>query len=208
MKLLAIETTAPVATVALWRDGEGTLYSADDTKKHAETVLPLVERLLAETGETLSAMDYFAVDIGPGSFTGVRIGVCIANAFGYAMQKPVIGCNALETLREALRGVSEPVCTMIDARNGNAYAALYEGENVLLEPKAVVAAEYLDRLPGNVRFVGDVPGLAQSDPASARYPDAGALARLAARRTERAQERALPLYLRASQAERLHKREA
>ncbi len=208
MKLLAIETTAPVATVALWRDGEETRYSADDTKKHAETVLPLVERLLAETGETLSAMDYFAVDIGPGSFTGVRIGVCIANAFGYAMQKPVIGCNALETLREALRGVSEPVCTMIDARNGNAYAALYEGENVLLEPKAVVIAEYLDRLPGNVRFVGDVPGLAQSDPASARYPDAGALARLAARRTERAQERALPLYLRASQAERLHKREA
>lgn len=208
MKLLAIETTAPVATVALWRDGEVTLYSADDTKKHAETVLPLVERLLAETGETLSAMDYFAVDIGPGSFTGVRIGVCIANAFGYAMQKPVIGCNALETLREALRGVSEPVCTMIDARNGNAYAALYEGENVLLEPKAVVVAEYLDRLPGIVRFAGDVPGLAQSDPASARYPDAGALARLAARRTERAQERALPLYLRASQAERLHKREA
>lgn len=208
MKLLAIETTAPVATVALWRDGEVTLYSADDTKKHAETVLPLVERLLVETGETLSAMDYFAVDIGPGSFTGVRIGVCIANAFGYAMQKPVIGCNALETLREALRGVSEPVCTMIDARNGNAYAALYEGENVLLEPKAVVVAEYLDRLPGIVRFAGDVPGLAQSDPASARYPDAGALARLAARRTERAQERALPLYLRASQAERLHKREA
>lgn len=208
MKLLAIETTAPVATVALWRDGEVTRYSADDTKKHAETVLPLVERLLAETGETLSAMDYFAVDIGPGSFTGVRIGVCIANAFGYAMQKPVIGCNALETLREALRGVSEPVCTMIDARNGNAYAALYEGENVLLEPKAVVVAEYLDRLPGIVRFAGDVPGLAQSDPASARYPDAGALARLAARRTERAQARALPLYLRASQAERLHKREA
>lgn len=208
MKLLAIETTAPVATVALWCDGEVTWYSADDTKKHAETVLPLVERLLAETGETLSAMDYFAVDIGPGSFTGVRIGVCIANAFGYAMQKPVIGCNALETLREALRGVSEPVCTMIDARNGNAYAALYEGENVLLEPKAVVVAEYLDRLPGNVRFAGDVPGLAQSDPASARYPDAGALARLAARRTERAQARALPLYLRASQAERLHKREA
>ena len=208
MKLLAIETTAPVATVALWRDGEVTRYSADDTKKHAETVLPLVERLLAETGETLSAMDYFAVDIGPGSFTGVRIGVCIANAVGYAMQNPVIGCNALETLREALRGVSEPVCTMIDARNGNAYAALYEGENVLLEPKAVVVAEYLDRLPGNVRFVGDVPGLAQSDPASARYPDAGALARLAARRTERAQARALPLYLRASQAERLHKREA
>ena len=208
MKLLAIETTAPVATVALWRDGEVTRYSADDTKKHAETVLPLVERLLAETGETLSAMDYFAVDIGPGSFTGVRIGVCIANAVGYAMQNPVIGCNALETLREALRGVSEPVCTMIDARNGNAYAALYEGENVLLEPKAVVVADYLDRLPGNVRFVGDVPGLAQSDPASARYPDAGALARLAARRTERAQARALPLYLRASQAERLHKREA
>lgn len=208
MKLLAIETTAPVATVALWRDGEVTRYSADDTKKHAETVLPLVERLLAETGETLSAMDYFAVDIGPGSFTGVRIGVCIANAFGYAMQKPVIGCNALETLREALRGVSEPVCTMIDARNGNAYAALYEGENVLLEPKAVVVAEYLDRLPGNVRFAGDVPGLTQSDPASARYPDAGALARLAARRTERAQARALPLYFRASQAERLHKREA
>lgn len=208
MKLLAIETTAPVATVALWRDGEVTRYSADDTKKHAETVLPLVERLLAETGETLSAVDYFAVDIGPGSFTGVRIGVCIANAFGYAMQKPVIGCNALETLREALRGVSEPVCTMIDARNGNAYASLYEGENVLLEPKAVVVAEYLDRLPGIVRFAGDVPGLAQSDPASARYPDAGALARLAARRTERAQERALPLYLRASQAERLHKREA
>ena len=108
--------------------------------------------------------------------------------------------------------VPTTLLSMVDSSIGGKTAIDFMGvKNVVgsfYQPKAVVVAEYLDRLPGNVRFVGDVPGLAQSDPASARYPDAGALARLAARRTERAQERALPLYLRASQAERLHKREA
>ena len=136
MKLLAIETTAPVATVALWRDGEVTRYSADDTKKHAETVLPLVERLLAETGETLSAMDYFAVDIGPGSFTGVRIGVCIANAFGYAMQKPVIGCNALETLRDKYGDIAP------DAKNYEAFRK--EKEQILARMKEKMERESKD----------------------------------------------------------------
>ena len=85
MTILAIETTAAVASAAIWRDGAvAASLHADAGLRHAETVLPLIQRLLQEQETALEEVDAFAVDIGPGSFTGVRIGVCIANGLAYA----------------------------------------------------------------------------------------------------------------------------
>ena len=91
MLILACDTSCYVASAALVRDGVCLceLFAPTD-RKHAETALPLMERLLAETETALASLDLLAVDIGPGSFTGVRIGVSTVNAMAYALDKPVV----------------------------------------------------------------------------------------------------------------------
>ena len=127
MMLLAIDTTSTTATAALFRNG--TLIAqreADASKKHAETILPLIDALLEENGVTIAQVDRFAVDIGPGSFTGVRIGVSLINALAFASGKPVTPVDSLFTLALSAGETERPVCAMIDARNGNAYAAQFD----------------------------------------------------------------------------------
>ena len=84
MKILAFETTDTVASVALYLDGRVIETVIDSTMRHAVSVLPAAQALLADAGLKTADMDAFAADVGPGSFTGVRIGVCMANALGAA----------------------------------------------------------------------------------------------------------------------------
>ena len=192
MKLLAFETTDAVASVALYLDGEvfETVLSTD--KRHAESVLPAAEALLSAHGLSTSDMDAFAADVGPGSFTGVRIGVCMANALGAAHRKPVVAVNALEAL--AYPHADETVCALIDARNGNGYGALYQNGEALVAPCACVIAEFTANLPEGCRRIGtgtDNPAL----------PSAANVARIAATRC--GEKEISPLYLKLSQAERM-----
>ncbi len=197
MKLLGFETTDSVASVALNLDGEVFCTRLETKKRHAESVLPAAEALLAAHGLSTSDMDAFAVDVGPGSFTGVRIGVCLANALGLAHQKPVIAVNALETLAFPLRDNGLPVCAMIDARNGNGYGALYQGTLALRNPVACEIASFCRDLPD--QYIGT--GTAFSDQA---LPCADAVVQIAA---ERAGEKQVsPLYLKLSQAERMQQK--
>ena len=197
MMLLAIDTTAATATAALFRNG--TLIAereADASKKHAETILPLIDALLEENGVTIAQVDRFAVDIGPGSFTGVRIGVSLINALAFASGKPVIPVDSLFTLALSAGETERPVCAMIDARNGNAYAALYQAGATLIEPCAVQTESFLAKLPQDAILVGDV----QAEPKT--YPRAKHVGVAALRHVERATQEADPIYLRPSQAER------
>lgn len=191
MKLLALESSDRVAEAALYLDGTVYTLSGDSAKKHAETLLPAVERLLDSHGLTTADMDAFAADIGPGSFTGVRIGVCTANALAMAHGKPVIAVNALEALAYGRPG---RVLAMIDARNGNAYAAVYADGTELVAPCACETLAFLREHGEGAVTVGS----AAAEPS---YPTAEAVARIAA--TRQAAERLVPLYLRPPQAERL-----
>lgn len=200
MMMLALETTAKLASVALL-DGETVLdvLYCDVEKKHAETVLPAIEQLLEQQRIDLERVDAFAVDIGPGSFTGVRIGVCIANALAYALHKPAMPVDSLRTLCQTALDQHGEVCALIDARNGNAYAARYESGICIEAPKAVVLEPYLRRLPEDVAFVGDVLPACRS----LTYPDAASLGLAALACGNDGVREARPLYLRPSQAERL-----
>ncbi len=200
MKLLAADTTAAVATVALF-DGENCILEleADGEKKHAETVAPMIDQLLSQTGTRTDEIDVFAVDIGPGSFTGVRIGVSLINAMAFALKKQVVPVDALRTLYTACGEPSKPVCAMIDARNGNAYAALYQAGETLTAPCAVEIESYLKTLPPETVFYGD----ANTD--TPAYPRAKAVGIAALKQLHTAQDAVEPTYLRASQAERLRK---
>jgi tRNA threonylcarbamoyladenosine biosynthesis protein TsaB len=197
MMLLALDTTAAVATAALFRDG--TLVAeceADAGKKHAETALPLIETLLEENGVTIDMIDLFAVDIGPGSFTGVRIGVSLVNALAFASGKQVVPVDSLRTLALSVEEMEKPVCAMIDARNGNAYAALYQLGETKIEPCAVEIKPFVAALPQDTVFVGDAHVVEKTYP-RARYAGLFALAH-----PETAMPETEPLYLRPSQAER------
>jgi len=198
MKLLAVDTTAAIATAALFQDGALVEERAADAgKKHAETVLPLIDELLEQNGVVIGDIDLFAVDIGPGSFTGVRIGVSLVNALAFATGKSIVSVNALLALATAVDETNRAVCTLIDARNGNAYAALYEAGQEKLAPEGVELNSFLMRIPADAVFVGDIH---VSNPV---YPRADDVGRAALQRLETARETAEPLYLRPSQAERL-----
>ena len=198
MMLLAIDTTGALATAALFQDGELLCErEADAGKKHAETALPLIDALLEENGVTIEQIDLYAVDIGPGSFTGVRIGASLVNALAFAQGKKIVPVDSLLTLALSVGAQALPICAMIDARNGNAYAALYQGGKTLIEPRAIEIDAFLMDLPRETVFVGDAVGENKTYP-RARFVGIAALAHLA-----EAKEEIEPIYLRASQAERL-----
>lgn len=202
MILLAIDTSGAVATAALFR--EGALINereADAQKKHAETILPLIDSLLEDNGVAIAQVDVFAADVGPGSFTGVRIGVSLVNALAAASGKRIISIGALLALAESTGEREKPVCAMIDARNGNAYAALYQSGQTLIAPCAVETQPFLQRVPAEAVFVGDTM------PQNKTYPRARFVGLAALKRLDEAQNQAEPVYLRPSQAERLKKRE-
>lgn len=197
MMLLALDTTAAVATAALFRDGALIAErEADAGKKHAETALPLIEALLEDNGVSIDQIDLFAVDIGPGSFTGVRIGVSLVNALAFAAGKPIIAIDSLLTLALSAGETDQPVCAIIDARNGNAYAALYQAGKTLIEPCAVEIKPFLSTMPENTVFVGDV----QTDEKT--FPRARFVGQAAQLPQAVSVSEAEPLYLRPSQAER------
>ena len=200
---LAVDTTAATATAALYHDG--TLVAereADAGKKHAETVLPLIDALLEDNGVTIAQIDQFAVDIGPGSFTGVRIGVSLVNALAFASGKPVIPVDSLFTLACSAGETVKPVCALIDARNGNAYAALYQAGRTIIEPCAVEIEPFCAELPEGTIFVGDVKTEHKA------FPRAAFVGLAALRQEAQAVAEAEPLYLRPSQAERTKKQSA
>lgn len=197
MRLLAIDSTAAVATAALFQDGVLIAErEADAEKKHAETLLPLIDDLLEENGVTIEQIDLFAVDIGPGSFTGVRIGVSLVNALAFATGRKIVPVDALYALSLSVGEVKGPVAAMIDARNGNAYAALYQYGKTIIEPCAVEIETWKAELQQNTVFVGDTQAEQKT------YPRASLIGRAAHLQRDAAKNEVEPVYLRPSQAER------
>ena len=204
MKILAFETTDAVASVALYLDGEVFESVIDTDRRHAESVLPAAEALLSAHGFTTADMDAFAADVGPGSFTGVRIGVCTANALGAAHRKPVIAVNSLETIAYRFRDViphRDAVCALIDARNGNGYGAVFRNSDCepyaqteSIPPCACVIAEFVSNLPDDCFLVGSATDFKV-------LPSAEHVARIAASR--QGEKEIAPMYLKLSQAERM-----
>lgn len=198
MKLLALDTTSAVATAAVFLDGVCLLeLEANPDQKHAETALPLIDSLLEEANVSINEIDCFAVDIGPGSFTGVRIGVSLVNAMAFALKRKIVPVDSLLTLYEAAGERKLPVACIIDARNGNGYAALYQAGETLIQPSAVEIEPFISSLPQGAVIVGDA-----KEPKS--FPRARAVGMAALKHLERARDSVEPLYLRSSQAERLH----
>ena len=212
MLMLCLSTSGPVASAALIKDGEIiSIQRGGRELTHSQTIMSLGEQAMLSCGYSPADMDAFAVDAGPGSFTGVRIGVCAVNAMAAAFDKPVVQVSSLEGLLYGL----ENACALIDCRNGNGYAMVLSHE-VTLPPSAVVISELLAELPEDILIVGDGAELHHDAIAAAlpstRFADDNevdaakcGLAAWDKLMADDTLKEAMPLYLRPSQAERMAK---
>ena len=130
MLILALDSTAVVASVALCRDDTPIAsFTVKNGNTHSETLLPMVEAVLKTAGITVNDIDLFACSVGPGSFTGVRIGVSTVKGLAFGKNKPCVAVSTLEALAENLVPASGILCPVMNARRGQVYNALFRFEN-------------------------------------------------------------------------------
>ena len=220
MTILALDTSGPTAGVALLVDGV-LRYEATTRNKltHSVNLMPMVEEALAHSDCTLPQVDLFAAVVGPGSFTGVRIGVAAVQGMAQALDKPCLAVNALEALAQGMWAEDIIVCPIRDARVNQVYGAAFRGGARLMEDVALKLPLYLERigaLGDRFLFVGDgaeayreqlvadLGDRACFAPIHLNALKAGAAAMLALRDQAQAvpPDQLLPLYLRQPQAVR------
>ena len=221
MLILAFESSARPASVALVRDGKLLAQSLQvSTLTHSRTLLPMAEDLLKNTGLTLAEVDAIAVAHGPGSFTGIRIGVSTVKGLCWGAEKPCIGVSTLEAMAWHGLAAGGLICPVMDARRAQVYNALFrieDGRPVRLCPDRAISlgelAEELRSLGESVFLVGDGAALTKAyldecgipcrlAPDNLVWQDAWGVAMAAQDKPPIPGAALLPVYLRLSQAER------
>ncbi|HEY0467988.1 MAG TPA: tRNA (adenosine(37)-N6)-threonylcarbamoyltransferase complex dimerization subunit type 1 TsaB [Polyangiaceae bacterium] len=161
MRILGIESSSRRGSVALL-EGERLIASVEHEQpnSHAERLLPLLEQLLADAGWPKSSVDRLAVGVGPGSFTGLRAGIALAEGLSVGLDRPLWGVGSLLAMaRGALTEYPGPCCALLDARRSELFAAVYDRDNCeLCAPRALPIEELSDFLAasGAASVVGEV----------------------------------------------------
>lgn len=230
MNILMLDTSGPACGVALMRGG-ALVYEAQLThsRTHSQWIMPMLDAALEMTDMTTRDIDLFGAVVGPGSFTGVRIGVTTVKALAHAMKKPCVGVDALEALAANVQAFDGLVCPMLDARAQQVYAAAFRAvfpPERVFDDEAEKLTLFLDKIEAGLSederalFLGDgatamraqieerLGARAAFAPAQHNGLRAGCACTLAAQIAARQPERLvddlhlMPLYLRAPQAER------
>lgn len=222
MLVLGIETSTKTGGVALVSErGVVAEYTSNIEVTHSERLMSMVDRMLEDTGVALSSVEGFAVSIGPGSFTGLRIGIATMKGIALATGKPVAAVPTLRALAWNLPHAAYPVCPLLDAKKKEVYAALYRvgagsAEQEMSET-VIPLADLAGRISEPVVFTGEGANLFHHEllelfgsrshfaPLSATVPSAASVAELgrtALLAGERADASLLtPLYIRRPEAE-------
>lgn len=211
MKILCIDTSSKLCGVGIFEDT--TLIDKIELNNgltHSETLMPILKNLLDKNFIKLKDFGLIVVDVGPGSFTGIRIGVATAKAFSDSLAIPCVGISSLEVLAYQIK-TSSIICSTIDCKNDNCYFALYKLDNnkyhILEETCAKTKQEVLDLLESkypnqDIKFVGD--GISYSSENNYLSVENLNLAGFNKFNLNNFKgEEILPLYLKKSQAERL-----
>ena len=155
MKIIALETSAVTASVAVTDDERLLAQSFQNSGlTHSATLMPMVSGLLKNTGLTLDEMDVVAVAAGPGSFTGVRIGVAAAKGLAWPGDKPCAPCSTLESMAWQCAHMGGEICAAMDARRNQVYCARFRAEGGTLTRLTPDRAMGLDGLADEVRASG------------------------------------------------------
>ncbi len=156
MKILALDSTAKVASVAIC-DGEKTLatFTCDNGLTHSEILLPMAEDCLKRAGVSLSQIELFACNAGPGSFTGVRIGAAVIKGLAFGKNIPCVPVSTLESLAENLFPLDGIYCPLMDARRNQVYNAIFTVKDGklerLTEDRAISLSELAEELENNYK---------------------------------------------------------
>jgi tRNA threonylcarbamoyladenosine biosynthesis protein TsaB len=230
MLILGIDTTTLACSVALLQ-GDNVLaeLTLNIKKTHSERLMPLLDHMLQETGTEREEIEAIAVAAGPGSFTGLRIGVSTARALAQGLLIPAVPVCTLDALAEAVSSPGALICPLLDARRSQVYTALYQRQSeppymlkTIIKPAPLALDDLTEKLKAFNRpvvFVGEglnsyaaelsagLPGQAVISPAPFRHCRA-ALVALQGRRLLESNplagfEKLLPIYLRQPEAERL-----
>ena len=155
MKLLIIDTSGPVCGVAVMEDEKVLCeYTAQNRNTHSANLMPMAEAALASAGKTIGEMDAIAAVTGPGSFTGVRIGVATAKGLAHGAGIPCIPVDALEALSLSAGGFDGVICPIQDARAGQVYGAAFRDGKRLTADEPLKLEAYLEKiLPLGDRFL-------------------------------------------------------
>ena len=221
MLILAFESSAKPASAALVKDGQLlSQYMQCSALTHSRTLLPMAEDMLKNAELKLSDVDLIAVAHGPGSFTGIRIGVSTVKGLAWASEKPCVGVSTLEAMAWHGLAVGGYICPVMDARRSQVYNALFRIENdrpVRMTEDRPIALDELAKevsaLNAPVFLIGDGAALCFEyftthgipcvmAPDNLRWQDAWGVAMAAADKTPGNADELLPVYLRLSQAER------
>lgn len=221
MRILGITTSSKTCSVAIIEDekviGEKII---SDTKTHSEILIPLISQLLSETNINLSSFDYLACDIGPGSFTGIRIGISTIKAFSEITSIPICAVSSLEGLAAQIDSSVGTIVSLIDARNNQAYCGIFDTTYSTIESYIADSIDNIITILKNVNtqitFVGDA-SILHHDLLYDNFPEANFsnksiitasnIAKISkikiANNDLYSADTLLPLYLRKSQAERM-----
>ena len=160
MKVIALESSAITASVAVTENDRLLAQSFQNSGlTHSATLMPMVSDLLKNTGLTLDEMDVVAVAAGPGSFTGVRIGVAAAKGLAWPGDKPCAPCSTLESMAWQCAHVGGEICAAMDARRNQVYCARFRAENGELTRLTPDRAMGLDELSEEIRASGKLQTL-------------------------------------------------
>ncbi len=155
MRVLGIETSGTIGSVALWEEGCVAEESFQRGLVHGKALVPTIARLLDQAGWEKSSLGLVAVSQGPGSYTGVRVGVATAKALAYALDCPIVGVPTLDVMARNPAPGDWPVAPVVDARWEQVYTALYERGRRVSGPRAVRPEDLARELPERVHLFGD-----------------------------------------------------
>ena len=224
MIILGVDTSCEQASCAIYSDnGIQERRSVVDKRKHSETLMPMIDAFLKELGINVRDIDLFAVSGGPGSFTGLRIGMAAIKGMAFSTNKQVAVIKTPDVLANYYSTEGNTVCPVIDARNNQVYTAVYKWKDNFYRPVTDYMGVKIEKLAGilknyeKIKFCGDAAIKhyeffkankinSQEPNPDELYPSAGVLVRLAAAGFGEivSPSEAVPFYLRASQAERFH----
>ncbi len=183
VKILAVDTTTDLGGVAVGSDGvlEGAVL-VRSPRRYSETLVPMLDFVLGHLQGSLDEIGLLAVATGPGSFTGVRVGLAVVKAIGQSRKIPGLGLSTLEALAGCFSEYSRPVAPMLDAKRGQIYGAVYASVDgrtrVCVEEQVLSPESWLESLPPDISplFVG-AGAAAHRDLITSSRPGARVIAR-------------------------------
>jgi len=161
VKVLALETTTIAGSVAILDEEDGLIGEVriNINVAHAERLMPSIDWLLKSSRISIHDIDAFGISIGPGSFTGLRIGLSTVKGLSYATNKPIIPVLTLDAFARTLPFCQHPICIMLDARKNEVYTGLYEWKDGMCEKiipeRAINPSVFLKEIKGKTVFAGD-----------------------------------------------------